>query len=78
MELVGVAGDDVDVGDGHPELVGDDLGKAGEVTLALRADSSGNTYFSVCLDLDARTFIRPDAGPFYIAHQPEPQVFAFL
>ena len=39
IELIGIAGDDVDVGDVDADLVGGDLGEHGEMALALGADA---------------------------------------
>src|SRR5262249_11155284 len=67
MELVGVAGHHVDVRDRDADLVGDDLGEAGEMALALGADAGCEHHPATTLDLDTGALIRTDAGPFDIA-----------
>ncbi len=42
IELIGIAGDDVDIGDLDAELLGGDLGKHREMPLALGADAGGD------------------------------------
>jgi len=68
MELVGVAGHHVDVGDRNADLVSDDLSKAGEMALALGADAGGEQHPAAALDLDSGAFIGADAGAFDIEH----------
>src|SRR6516165_332791 len=62
MELVGVAGDHVDVGDRNADLVGDDLGEAGEMALTLGADAGCEQYPTTTLDLDSGALIGANAG----------------
>src|SRR4029077_15295530 len=67
IELVGIAGDDVDVAHIDAELVRDDLGKAREMPLPLGADARGDADFAVGLHLHLGAFVSPDAGAFDIA-----------
>src|SRR6266536_4803317 len=76
IELVGIPGDDVDLGDVDAELVGHDLRKAGEMPLPLRADPCGNADLAVGLHLDLCAFIRPDAGAFDITGETDADVAA--
>src|SRR5690606_26502795 len=74
VELVGVAGDDVDVGYGHAQLIGHNLGIRGEMTLALGADTGGDADTTIRLYLNPRALIRPNAGSLDVADKPQPQV----
>ena len=67
IELIGVAGDDIDVGDIDAELVGDDLRKAREMPLPLGADAGRDADLAVGLHLDLGAFVGPDAGALDIA-----------
>ena len=67
MKLVGVTGDNIDIGDIHAQLVGNNLGKAGEMALPLRTHASHRCHLAAGLHLHARAFIRPDAGTFHIS-----------
>ncbi len=67
MKLIGVAGDNVDVGDRDAKLFGDDLGERCEMPLSLCADAGSNADTAVALHLHPRAFIRPNAGAFDIA-----------
>src|ERR1700685_3216106 len=62
VELIGIAGDDIDVANRHAELVGGDLGEHGEMPLPLRADPGRYADFAVVLHLHLGAFVRPDAG----------------
>src|SRR6516165_10456606 len=62
MELVGVAGHHIDVGDRDADLVSGDLGKAGEVALTLGADAGCEQHPAATLDLDSDTLIGTNAG----------------
>ena len=42
VKLVGIPGDNVDIGHVNPDLVGDDLGEDGEMALPLGADPGGD------------------------------------
>ena len=77
VELVGVAGDDIDVGDGDAELVGGDLGKAGEMALSLRADAGRDAHLAVRLHLHLRALVGADAGAFDVAGDADADVPAF-
>src|SRR5262249_8567214 len=67
IELVGIAGGDIDIGDVDAELVGDDLGKDGEVPLPLRADAGRDIDLAVRLHLYLGAFIGTNARAFDIA-----------
>jgi hypothetical protein len=71
IELVSVAGYPVDVGDRDTDLVGDDLGEAGEMALALGADAGGEQHPAAALDLDSGALMGADAGAFDIEHHPD-------
>ncbi len=76
IEPIGVAGDDIDVGDIDAELVGDDLRKAREMPLPLGADPGGDTDLAVGLHLDLGAFVGPDAGAFDVAGDADADVAA--
>jgi hypothetical protein len=63
MELVGVAGHHVDVGDRDADLVGDDLGEASEMALTLGADAGCEQHAAAALDLDSGALIGPMPVP---------------
>src|SRR6516165_2304089 len=67
MELVGVAGHHVDVRDRDADLVGDDLGEAGEMALTLRADAGREQHSAAALDLYSGALIGADAGALDVA-----------
>ena len=67
IELVGVAGDDIDVGDVDAELVGGDLGEHREMALALGADAGRDADLAVGLHLDLGALVGTDAGALDIA-----------
>ena len=71
VELVGIAGDDIDFIDPHTHLVGDDLREAGVVALALRADAGDQAHAAAGLHLHLGAFVGADAGAFDVEHQPQ-------
>ena len=68
MELVGVAGHDVDVRDPDAELLRRHLRQDGEVPLPLRADAGRDGDLAAGLHLHARAFERSDAGALDVRH----------
>ena len=66
IELIGVAGNDIDLGDIDTELVGGNLRKAREMALALGADPGRDAHLAVRLHLDLGAFIGSDASTFDI------------
>src|SRR5215472_741108 len=68
MELVGVAGHHVNVGNSDADLVGDDLGEAGEMALTLGSDAGSEQHPAAALDLDSGALIGADAGAFHIKY----------
>ena len=76
VELVGVAGDHVDVAHVDADLVGRDLGEAGEVPLALGADAGGDADLAARLHLHLRALVGPDAGALDIAGDADADVAA--
>src|SRR5215470_17119233 len=68
MELVGVAGHHVDVGDRDADLVSDDLGEASEMALTLCADAGREQHPAAALDLDSGALIRANTGAFDVAY----------
>src|SRR6516164_5698479 len=62
MELVGVAGHYIDVGNRDADLVSGDLGETGEVALTLGADAGCEQHPAATLDLDSGALIGANAG----------------
>ena len=67
VELVGIAGDDIDIANVDADLVGRDLGEAGEMPLPLGADSGGDADLAARLHLHLGALIGADAGALHIA-----------
>src|SRR3990172_3442837 len=78
VERIGVAGDNLDIGQFDPQLFGGDLGEAGEVTLPLSPDAGRDADFAGGLDLDAGALIGSDAGPFDIGHDADAGMASLL
>ena len=62
VELIGIAGDDVDVANRHAKLVGGDLGEHGKMPLPLRADPGRDADFAVVLHLNFGALVGANAS----------------
>src|SRR5207245_2604901 len=74
MKFTRVAGDDAHVFDLHAEYLRDDLREDREVSLPLRADSSGDPNLAARFDGHTRAFVRTDACAFHITGDAETDV----
>ena len=63
---------DEDVVDRHTELIGDDLGEHGLVSLPLAGQAGGDVDPAAGLDLDMAPLVGTDARSLYVATDPEP------
>ena len=77
IELIGIAGDDIDIGDGDAELIGGDLRKHREMPLSLGADPGRDADLAVGLHLNLGAFIGTDAGALDIAGDADADMPAF-
>ncbi len=76
MEMIGVAGDDIDIATSTPSLIGHDLRETRKVSLPLRADPGGDADLAVGLHLDPGALVGPDAGAFDITGDADADVTA--
>ena len=67
VKLIGIAGDDIDIAHLDAELIGDDLGEAGEMSLPLCADAGRHVHLAIGLHLDLGAFVWSDARTLDIA-----------
>ena len=77
MELVGIAGDDVDPIGWDAELLGGDLGQHGEVPLPLGPDSRGDRDPAVGVHLHPGALVGSDAGAFDVGDHANADMTAF-
>ena len=78
VKLICVTGYDVHVRRRNTQLIGHDLGEAGEMALALGSNACGDGYLPVRVNLNTSSLVRPDAGSLDVGHDPDPDVLAIL